>query len=956
MHSLTDRNGNGQMLPPRNTEILENTFRRSPIPEDIVYQQVARIISSRQFSKSKRLGLFLQFTVTATLKGETESLKEWVIGTDVYNRGKDFDPRLDPIVRTETRRLRRKLKEYYETQGQQDPLVIELPKGSYVVNFRDQRDEDLFKLPGEVIAGYFVLDRLDEGPDTVTYRVRKGISASVLALKVISGPTLATPRMRQILEADVAAASVLHHENVCCVHKLEPSGVNACIVTDYFEGLSVAETLANAPTWEQTIDIAVQLVAGLAAAHRQHITHGDLNPSSVRVAIRESDQMPVVKIVDFGMSSVKRTVARTEPSLFPPSDDWRSGMGDARSDVRAAGAILFQLFTGSLPESEMRATAWRGKVPEEQRRALGVALARCLAPNPFEGYADAIELEAAFAVLGLRSRPPTRKLDAQLGTAVLGPRTEFPSVENRAPWTSGPRLAACALVFALMIAVASNTLSIRHLGTSSRDSDPRLGVLAVECPTRDHECEVLGGVLTGSLGARLMETGSLKVVVDDAPQLRAEKLSIPQIASRLGVDHVLTTTVEKTASAWRLSARILRGTNQTVEWAKSFECSWTSISDVQSQLLNDVMAYLRPDSLVRTKSKNRGALESRSAEEYEQYARAWHAVDTFATVPERVDFDYAEQRLKRVLILNADFNDARVLLASLYYRAIWVLPQRSRLLRQSKSLLEMAIQKEPARADAHALLAGVYGELGQRDRAMDLAGRALKLGPLECTSYRELGKLYAEAGFFESAVIEEDRALALDPANLLALSFKILSLSWMDRRAEAASELRTFRGWAPGALADMLETDRELRIGHYAKANRLISEIVAHKSSAVNRPLVEIEQALCSALAGRSDEATKILSRYPNQQPMLLDHYILLAAQIGDTRRVVDYVRENPLYFNYRYLVSEPRLAPVRSKPPFKALLQEAYNRWQTDLDRFGASLPALPASPLSPPEFPAPQ
>jgi len=105
------------MLSPPSPSIQENTLRRLVIPEDLVHQHVAKILSSRHFNKSKRLELFLKFIVTATLKGETESLKEWVIGTEVYNRGTDFDPRLDPIVRTEIRRLRRKLKEYYETEG-----------------------------------------------------------------------------------------------------------------------------------------------------------------------------------------------------------------------------------------------------------------------------------------------------------------------------------------------------------------------------------------------------------------------------------------------------------------------------------------------------------------------------------------------------------------------------------------------------------------------------------------------------------------------------------------------------------------------------------------------------------------------------------------------------------------------------------------------------------------------
>ena len=62
----------------------------------------------------------LEFIVDVTVKGERNSLKEWVIGTDVYDRGKDFDPRLDPIVRTEIRRLRRKLAEYFETEGRED--------------------------------------------------------------------------------------------------------------------------------------------------------------------------------------------------------------------------------------------------------------------------------------------------------------------------------------------------------------------------------------------------------------------------------------------------------------------------------------------------------------------------------------------------------------------------------------------------------------------------------------------------------------------------------------------------------------------------------------------------------------------------------------------------------------------------------------------------------------------
>jgi serine/threonine-protein kinase len=65
-------------------------------------------------------------------------LKEIVIGSSVFDRDPHYDPRLDPIVRVEARRLRTKLEAYYEAEGRDDALVIELPRGSYVPVFRER--------------------------------------------------------------------------------------------------------------------------------------------------------------------------------------------------------------------------------------------------------------------------------------------------------------------------------------------------------------------------------------------------------------------------------------------------------------------------------------------------------------------------------------------------------------------------------------------------------------------------------------------------------------------------------------------------------------------------------------------------------------------------------------------------------------------------------------------------
>src|SRR5262249_20355770 len=78
---------------------------------------------------------FLGFIVEETLRGKGSQLKEYRIGVEVFDRKDSYDPRIDPVVRCEARRLRAKLLEYYEEEGCTDSLGIHLKKGSYAVVF-----------------------------------------------------------------------------------------------------------------------------------------------------------------------------------------------------------------------------------------------------------------------------------------------------------------------------------------------------------------------------------------------------------------------------------------------------------------------------------------------------------------------------------------------------------------------------------------------------------------------------------------------------------------------------------------------------------------------------------------------------------------------------------------------------------------------------------------------------
>src|SRR5260370_5085077 len=105
-------------------------------PASEVRLELERILKSQTFSTSRRQCEFIRLAVNKTIEGEEGSLKESLIGIEVYGRKPDYDPRIDPIVRVEATRLRHPIQKYHSSEGHSDPVVIDLPKPGYVPEFR----------------------------------------------------------------------------------------------------------------------------------------------------------------------------------------------------------------------------------------------------------------------------------------------------------------------------------------------------------------------------------------------------------------------------------------------------------------------------------------------------------------------------------------------------------------------------------------------------------------------------------------------------------------------------------------------------------------------------------------------------------------------------------------------------------------------------------------------------
>ena len=96
-----------------------------------VRRELERVLESPGFARNERMSRFLRFVVERHLDGRDHELKESVVAIEVFGRRPDYNPKQDPIVRTEAGRLRARLSEYYTGEGKGDALVIELPKGGY---------------------------------------------------------------------------------------------------------------------------------------------------------------------------------------------------------------------------------------------------------------------------------------------------------------------------------------------------------------------------------------------------------------------------------------------------------------------------------------------------------------------------------------------------------------------------------------------------------------------------------------------------------------------------------------------------------------------------------------------------------------------------------------------------------------------------------------------------------
>ena len=151
--------------------------------EHAIREHLSVLLSSTAFAHVDRLKRFLRYVVEETVAGRGENLKEYSVGVEVFDRETSFDPRTDPIVRVQARRLRARLTRYYEEEGRHEEMRIELPKGSYAPLFHRRGAPALKRTVATALASrntITVLPFADRSPNGDMAYFCEGISEEIV--------------------------------------------------------------------------------------------------------------------------------------------------------------------------------------------------------------------------------------------------------------------------------------------------------------------------------------------------------------------------------------------------------------------------------------------------------------------------------------------------------------------------------------------------------------------------------------------------------------------------------------------------------------------------------------------------------------------------------------------------------------------------------------------------------
>jgi serine/threonine protein kinase len=572
--------------------------------------------------------------------------------------------------------------------------------------------------PGRRVGPYEIVSFLAAGGMGEVYRARDTRLKRDVALKILP-ESVASDRARIArFEREAELLASLNHPYIANIYGVEEDHGTRAIVMELVEGATLADRIAAHPSGlpvVEALSIARQITEALQAAHEKGIVHRDLKPVNVKITVSGT-----VKVLDFGLatgdSATRENLTQSGTLLGTPRymapEQLAGDPTDARTDIYAAGLVLFEMLTGR---------------------------------PPFDGITMLARLEAI-----LKTEPPS-----------LPPphaRSHLNSIVRRAlDHRPDARYQTAAAMLADLRAEAGAMLG----SAVALRPTVRLVVLPFRLLRADEETAFLEGALPEAITASLSSVRTVLVRSNSAALRFGSSADLGQVARELDVDHVLTGTILRSGDQLRVTCQLVGAPSGDLRWSETVHVPVGDLFEVQDSLsrrivrslpladsddstlvAQDVPAaprayelYLRANQLSYdrrrwTLAKN---LYEQCVEVDPSYAPAWarlgrinRVIGKFDERAPRPSYQAAEANFRRALELNPDLSIGHNLFA---YLEAEIGQAEAALLR-----LVTRLQRQPHDPDLFAALCHVSRYCGLLDVSVAAHRRARTLDPKVPTS------------------------------------------------------------------------------------------------------------------------------------------------------------------------------------------------------------------------------
>ena len=789
-----------------------------------------------------------------------------------------------------------------------------------------------------------------------------------VALKILSSEVAGNKDRLQRFIQEARTVSNLNHPNILTVHEFGTADSTSFMVTEFVDGVTLRQhTSTRRLKLIEVMDVVIQIVGALNAAHEAGITHRDLKPENVMVR-----RDHIVKVLDFGLAKQlafspenqidseagTKVLVQTEPGVVMGTVSYMSpeqsvGKGvDHRSDIWSVGVVLYEMLAGNVPfqgkdiHRQIIAIQETEPPPLTQQvegipERLEEIVNKCLAKEKDERYQSAKDL-----LIDLRNLRRKIDVDAEIertvapnlrSTSAGASKTGTPhsAAGVTIPEQSNPTSSAeyivtgikrhkLALALVALLLVAGLTVLGVYLRTTKKDDAINsIAVMPFENASGNADSEYLSDGMAESLIYRLSQLPDLKVSpTSSVKRYKGKDVDAQKIGNELGVSAVMTGRMMQRGDNLTLSVELIDVRSNKLIWGEQYERKLSELLTTQREIATEIAQNL--------KLKLTGEGEQKLAKKYtdnndayQLYLKGSFHFGNRTKEDLKKAVDYFQQAIK----LDPEFALAYVGISQTYstmtsYSYISAKDGFS----QAKTAAQKALEIDSSLADAHAALAMTSAIDWKWSEAEREFKRALELNPNVAYIHYQYGLSYlVPMKRTDEGIQEIKRALELEPLSI-PMNANLGGAYMYARQSDAALEQarKTFE-LDPGHITARiwLENIYASR-GMYREALALVEETL--KTHPTDQYALQYA-AYAYAKMGRSSEAEAALSKFRElEKTEPFDAYNLVSIYIalGDKERALAELEKSfeERSFYMPFLQVDPFMDPLRDDPRFKSLVK----------------------------------